>query len=99
MKTNCKINEREPIVISFRVRKEWGKAEAMLREVCRREEMTRTQAIVIHGDPRQWKAFGTLPLPERPAEDDPCEGCGSPAVTSDSDGVPLCQKCADACKD
>jgi hypothetical protein len=26
---------------------------------------------------------------------DLCEGCNAPAVTTDSEGVPLCQKCAD----
>jgi hypothetical protein len=25
-----------------------------------------------------------------------CEGCGAPAVTSDSEGIPLCQACFDA---
>lgn len=30
-------------------------------------------------------------------ETERCEGCGRPAVTADSDGVPLCRECADAC--
>jgi len=27
----------------------------------------------------------------------PCEGCGKPSTTSDSEGVPLCDDCAKAC--
>lgn len=30
-------------------------------------------------------------------DDEPCEGCGKPSVTADSDGIPLCRECADAC--
>lgn len=65
MKTDA-INESDPFVISARVRQEWGRAEAMLREVCRKEEITRTQAIALYGDPRKWKPFSTLPLPPKP---------------------------------
>lgn len=39
-------------------------------------------------------------MDERLGDDDErCEGCGNPAVTADSDGIPLCRKCADACDD
>jgi hypothetical protein len=38
-------------------------------------------------------------LPEYTVEtvdgEQPCEGCGKPATTSDIDGVPLCEKCSD----
>lgn len=37
------------------------------------------------------------PYPCPCTEDAKCEGCGKPAVTADSDGIPLCRECADAC--
>jgi len=34
---------------------------------------------------------------EMAREEDPCEGCGKLATTSDSDGIRLCEDCARAC--
>jgi hypothetical protein len=33
------------------------------------------------------------------SDDDKCEGCGKPAKHYDSEGVPLCEACYDACLD
>lgn len=32
-------------------------------------------------------------------EPEKCEGCGAPATTSDSEGVPLCNECYQTCVD